>query len=125
MGAKKAAAKRPAAGRAAPKKPSDPVAQVFLDMKRVFVPGKLRRDATYYFSIGEGNKWTVVAGPKKVVVKKGKLTENADCVLKADRGMFLRMIHKGYIPNFIDFQLGFVKTNRPEMLAEFGKAFKW
>ncbi len=120
MGAKKTAAKKPAA-----KKSSDPVTQIFLDMKDLFIPGKLRRDATYYFSVGEGNKWTVRVGPKKIKVTQGKLTENADCVLKTNPGMFLRMVNRGYVPNFIDFQLGLVKTNRPEMLMEFRRAFKW
>lgn len=125
MGTKKVAANKRAAKKPAPKKSSDPVTQVFLDMKGLFIPGKMRRDVTYYFSVGEGNKWTVQMGPKKIKVTKGKLTDHADCVLKTNPGMFLRMVNKGYVPNFIDFQLGFVKTNRPEMLVEFRKAFRW
>lgn len=116
---------RKSAKPAARKKSSDPVTQIFLDMKGLFIPGKMRRDVTYYFSVGEGNKWTVQMGPKKIKVTKGKLTDHADCVLKTNPGMFLRMVNKGYVPNFIDFQLGFVKTNRPEMLVEFRKAFNW
>ncbi|MBI4363034.1 MAG: hypothetical protein HY558_07660 [Euryarchaeota archaeon] len=120
---KKAAARKTPAKRAPPK-PKDPIVQLLSDLPGLYIPGKFPRETTIYLSLGEHQKWTLVAGPKKLRVVRAKLTERADGVLKTSPQMFLRMVNKGYIPNMVEVSLGLVKTNRPDLLKRFNDSIR-
>ena len=101
--------------------------EVFGKMKDHFVPGMLKKDTSFYFSLGEGvgEKWTVVLGPKECKVSEGKTIETADCVLKTTADFFLKMLLEGYTPGVMDFTRGRIKSNNPQMLAELREAFDY
>ena len=90
----------------------------------LFKGGKLEKDVTYYFSLGEtdDDKWTLKAGPKKCTVKKGKV-DNADCVLKTTPDIFLKMIEEAYIPGGMDVITGRVKVSSIPLLKQLSEVF--
>lgn len=113
---------RPAAGPA----PLTGLARLFSDLERGFRPGKLDGDVSYYFSLGaeDSGKWSLVVGPERCVVTPGKPDGGkADCVLKTDEATFTRIVKESYVPSFAEFMSGKIKTNAPDLLRTFQKAF--
>ncbi len=98
---------------------------VFGEMPKRFRKGAVDRDLTFYFSLGDGpgEKWTVKVGKDACDVKEGKTSDSADCVLKTDPKMFLKMVTQGYEPGVMDFTWGKIKSNDPLLLKELKKAF--
>ena len=54
------------------------VAQMFETLPSMFVKGSVKTPRTFYFSLDDVEKWTVVISADKCEVKAGK-TEDADC----------------------------------------------
>lgn len=100
------------------------VDQALKDLKKRFDPAKVKKDFTFYLSLGENDsqKWTLWISTKKVEIKPGKHLEQADCLLKTDEAMFLKMAD-GYTPGVMEFLGGKVKTNSPELLRQFKEIF--
>ncbi len=110
---------------AAPAQPSG-LARLFHDLERGFRPGKLDDDVSFYFSLGaeDSGKWSLVIGPERCEVTNGKPDGGkADCVLKTDEATFTRIVKESYVPSFAEFMSGKVKTNSPDLLRTFQKAF--
>ncbi|GIW71615.1 MAG: hypothetical protein KatS3mg102_1157 [Planctomycetota bacterium] len=103
---------------------TDEVAELLGQLESRFRPGVLERDISYYLTLGEGpdDKWTVVVGPERCEVRRGKAIERADCVLKTSRELFLRMVREGYTPGMLDIARGRVKSNDPLLLRELKRA---
>lgn len=103
----------------------DPVRTVFKAMPKRFKKGVLDKDLSFYFSLGDHQKWTVHVGTSTCKVEEGKKVEQADCVLKTSPELFLRMVTEGYVPGIMDFTAGRVKSNDPMLLKELKAAFGW
>ncbi|MCS6886242.1 MAG: SCP2 sterol-binding domain-containing protein [Acidobacteriota bacterium] len=97
------------------------VPEVFAEMKKKYVKGKMKKDCTYYFSL-EDYKYTVTFEGGRILIEEGKTVDEADCVLKTSPEMFVKM-WEGYKPSMMEFMSGKVKTNNPTLLQEFVKAF--
>ena len=74
------------------------VAKVFETLSKMYQKANVKTPRTYYFSLGEDEKWTVVLGKDKCEVKPGKPAADADCFFKASTEMFiaimrLRLLH--------------------------------
>ena len=97
---------------------------IFTDLEKRFVKGAMTRTTTFYVSLGDGpgEKWTVAVGPETCLVREGKV-ENADCVLKTTTEFFLKMVRDRYVPGFLDFTRGKIKTNDPGRLPDLKIAF--
>ena len=114
-----------AAAKAAPA-PMTGLTRLFDDLQRGFRPGKLDDDVSFYFSLGaeDSGKWSLVIGPERCEVTHGKPEGGkADCVLKTDEATFTRIVKESYVPSFAEFLSGKVKTNSPDLLRTFQKAF--
>jgi putative sterol carrier protein len=85
--------------------------------------GSVKKETSFYFSLGDDEKWTVLLGKDKCTVAKGK-TEDADCFFKASEQMFLDVWNGTYTPSAKDFLLGPLKSNNPLMLTDFVAAFQ-
>ena len=99
------------------------IAKVMKGLPKMFVKGRVEKPRTFYFSLGEKEKWTVVLGKDKCEVKAGK-TEDADCFFKASEEMFLDVWNGRHVPGAKDFLTGAIKSNNPLLLKEFVKAFQ-
>jgi long-chain acyl-CoA synthetase len=102
------------------------LSRLFGDLERGFRPGKLDAPISYYFSLGaeDSGKWTLVVGPDSCQFTPGKPEGGtADCVLKTDEATFTRIVKESYVPSFAEFMSGKVKTNSPDLLRTFQKAF--
>ena len=99
------------------------VAKIFQKLPKMFQPGAVKADRTFYFSLGEEEKWTVALTKDKCTVKAGK-TEGADCFFKASEEMFLDVWNGKHTPSAMDFMTGAIKSNNPMLLKEFVAAFK-
>lgn len=101
---------------------SDELRATFQDLQKRFKPGAVAKDTTFYFSLGDEEKWTLTLTPKEFKVVQGKV-ENADCVLKTSADLFIKMMKGAYRPGIGDFLSGKVKSNDPEMLKVLEEAF--
>jgi len=90
-----------------------------------FVENAVETTVTYYFSLeeSEDGKWTLTMGPESFEVKRGKPSGRADCVLKCEPQMFQRIVMEGYTPAVDEFMNGTVKTNDPNLLMAWQRAF--
>ena len=99
------------------------VGKVFENLPKLFEKGNVKQDRSFYFSLGEDEKWTVTLTQDKCTVKEGK-TEDADCFFKASEKMFLDVWSGNYTPGVKDFMTGAIKSNNPMLLKEFVSAFR-
>jgi hypothetical protein len=93
------------------------ISDVFKSLPGRFQPGAVKQPRTFYFSLGEDEKWTVALSPDKCEVKPG-------CFFKASEQMFLQVWNGKHTPGPKDFLTGSIKSNNPLMLREFVAAFK-
>jgi putative sterol carrier protein len=99
------------------------VAKVFGKLPKMFRKGSVKVDRSFYFSLGDDEKWTVSLTKDKCTVEEGK-TEDADCFFKASTEMFLDVWSGKHTPSVTDFMTGAIKSNNPLLLKEFVAAFK-
>lgn len=99
------------------------VSKVFEKLPKLFQKGAVSKDRTFYFSLGDDEKWTVSLTKDKCTVTEGK-TDDADCFFKASEKMFLDVWNGAYTPGVKDFMTGAIKSNNPMLLKEFVSAFK-
>lgn len=99
------------------------VAQMFESLPGLFVKGKVKSPRTFYFSLDDVEKWTVVLSPDACTVTPGK-TDEADCFFKSTSKIFLDVWSGKKTPSATDFITGAIKSNNPLMLKEFVGAFQ-
>lgn len=84
--------------------------------------GSLSDPVVFYFSLGEYKK-TVRVSADSCVVEEGRTTDEADCVCKTSPEFFLQIWQDDYRPGVGDFLSGAIKSNNPEALHKFLRAF--
>jgi len=99
------------------------IAKVFKDLPKRFNKAGVKTARTYYFSLGDDEKWTVHIGKDKCTVEEGK-NEDADCFFKASPALFLDVWSGKHQLGATDFLTGRVKSNNPMLLKEFVAAFE-
>jgi long-chain acyl-CoA synthetase len=104
--------------------PSSDVAKIFEKLPKMFNKANVKTARTYYFSLGDEEKWTVAIGKDKCEVKRGKPEQDADCFFKASTEMFLEVWNGKYTPSAKDFLMGTIKSNNPLLLKDFIAAFQ-
>jgi putative sterol carrier protein len=102
---------------------SNEIAAVFKGLPRRFNPANVKAERSYYFSLGETEKWTVHITRDKCTVKKGR-AEDADCFFKGPADLFLDVWNGRHKLGPTDFLTGRVKSNNPLLLKEFVAAFQ-
>jgi putative sterol carrier protein len=100
------------------------IAKVFKGLPKRFNKENVKTARTYYFSLGDTEKWTVSIGKDECKVTTGKPAEDADCFFKASEQMFLDVWNGKHTPSVKDFLTGSIKSNNPMLLKEFVAAFK-
>jgi long-chain acyl-CoA synthetase len=100
------------------------ISDVFKSLPGRFQAGAVKQPRTFYFSLGDEEKWTVALSPDRCEVKAGKPDKDADCFFKASEQMFLDVWNGKHTPGPKDFLTGSIKSNNPLMLREFVGAFK-
>jgi putative sterol carrier protein len=100
------------------------IGDVFNGLPQRFQKDKVKTPRTFYFSLGDDEKWTVALSPDKCTVTAGKPEKDADCFFKASEEMFLNVWNGAHTPGPTDFLMGRIKSNNPMMLKEFVEAFK-
>lgn len=98
------------------------VQEIFAGLPGSFQPGNVEKSVSYYFTLGETKK-TVQINPTECRVEDGKTIENADCVCKTSEEFFVKIWEEGYRPGLKDFMSGTIKSNAPDELKTFLKAF--
>lgn len=99
------------------------IASIFESLPGYFKKGKVTTPRTFYFSLGDDEKWVVKVDGEGCEVSAGK-TEDADCFFKASEEMFLDVWNGRHTPGIKDFMTGAIKSNNPMMLKEFIGAFR-
>ena len=95
--------------------------ELISSFQRRYVPGRIDRPITYYFSIGD-EKHTLVVTPTTATVSAGK-PEHADCVVKATPEVFVNLVLHGRQPGPLDIARGRFKTNDVALLMKLRPAF--
>jgi long-chain acyl-CoA synthetase len=99
------------------------LAPVFRELESRFVAGSVEGPVSFYFSLGDSERWSVRITQNSCEVKPGKLTP-ADCVLKTSPAMFTRIVRERYTPSPAEFMSGTIKSNNIALLFTFQKAFQ-
>jgi putative sterol carrier protein len=99
------------------------VERIFKGLCRRFNKENVETERSYYFSLGEDEKWTVRLTREKCEVQKGK-NEEADCFFKGPAELFLDVWNGRHQLGPTDFLTGRVKSNNPMLLKDFVKAFR-
>ena len=91
--------------------------EIFEAMPTYYQKGHTDKKLIYYFSVGE-DKWTVTVDSDSCVAQPGKQTNNADCVVKVDPQLFIRIIKEGKPPSTMDIMRGRLKSNNIGLLQK-------
>src|SRR5262245_2735937 len=100
------------------------ISDVFEGLPQRFQKDRVKAARTFYFSLGEEEKWQVALAPDKCTVSRGKPEKDADCFFKASEELFLDVWSGKHKPNIKDFMSGAIKSNNPMLLKEFVEAFQ-
>jgi putative sterol carrier protein len=104
--------------------PASEIAKIFSGLPKRFQKGNVKKPLTFYFSLDDDEKWTVVLTPDKCDVALGKPAADADCFFKSSKQMFLDVWNGKHVPSAKDFLMGAIKSNNPLLLKDFVEAFK-
>jgi len=99
------------------------IAKVFKGLPKRFNKANVKTERTYYFSLGDDEKWTVHIAKDECSVKNGK-SGDADCFFKGSAEMFLDVWNGDHKLGPADFLTGKVKSNNPILLKDFVAAFQ-
>jgi putative sterol carrier protein len=99
------------------------VAKIFKSLPKRFNRANVTAERSYYFSLGDDEKWTVHITKEACAVTKGK-NEDADCFFKGPAELFLDVWNGRHQLGPKDFLTGTVKSNNPMLLKDFVKAFQ-
>jgi putative sterol carrier protein len=99
------------------------VEKIFKGLCKRFNSANVETERTYYFSLGDHEKWTVRITKEKCAVERGK-SEEADCFFKGPAELFLDVWNGDHQLGPMDFLTGKVKSNNPMLLKDFVKAFQ-
>ena len=99
------------------------VEAIFKGLCKRFNKANVTAERSYYFSLGEDERWTVRITKEKCEVEKGK-NEEADCFFKGPAELFLDVWAGRHQLGPMDFLSGKVKSNNPMLLKDFVKAFQ-
>jgi long-chain acyl-CoA synthetase len=100
------------------------LAPVFQELRTRFVAGSVETPVSFYFSLGDTERWSVRITQDSCEVVSGKVESPADCVLKTSPAMFTRIVREKYTPSPAEFVAGAVKSNNIQLLFTFQKAFQ-
>jgi long-chain acyl-CoA synthetase len=100
------------------------LAPVFSELKTRFLVGSVEKPVSFYFSLGDTERWSVRITQDTCEVIAGKVEGPADCVLKTSPAMFTRIVREKYTPSPAEFVAGAVKSNNIQLLFTFQKAFQ-
>jgi long-chain acyl-CoA synthetase len=107
-----------------PKLEPESLEPVFRELESRFLRGSVERPVSFYFSLGDTERWTVQISESSCEVRPGKVSGAADCVLKTSPAMFTRIVRERYTPSPAEFLAGAVKSNNIALLMTFQKAFQ-
>ncbi|HEX2875329.1 MAG TPA: AMP-binding protein [Polyangiaceae bacterium] len=97
---------------------------VFRELEQRFKAGSVGQPISFYFSLGDTERWTVRVTDASCEVVNGKVAAPADCVLKTTPDMFTRIVRERYTPSPAEFMSGTVKSNNIQLLFTFQKVFQ-
>jgi len=97
---------------------------VFRELASRFVAGSVEQPVSFYFALGDSERWTVRINQERCEVTPGKVATPADCVLKTSPDMFRRIVRERYTPSPAEFMTGVVKSNNVALLFTFQRAFQ-
>jgi long-chain acyl-CoA synthetase len=100
------------------------MAPLFEELGRRFSPAAVEEPLSFYFSLGEKERWTLKVDRERCEVLAGKAVTSADCVLKTSPGMFVRIVREAYTPEPSEFVSGVIKSNNIGLLLTFQKIFQ-
>ncbi len=100
------------------------LAPVFRELETRFLAGSVETPVSFYFSLGDTERWSVRITQDSCQVTAGKIESPADCVLKTSPAMFTRIVRERYTPSPAEFVAGAVKSNNIALLFTFQKAFQ-
>jgi long-chain acyl-CoA synthetase len=106
--------------------PAEPegLESVFRELESRFKAGSVQQPISFYFSLGDAERWTVRVSGEHCEVVPGKTSSPADCVLKTTPDIFTRIVRERYTPSPAEFMAGTVKSNNIQLLFTFQKVFQ-
>jgi putative sterol carrier protein len=99
------------------------ISKIFKGLAERFNKEQVTAERSYYFSLGEDEKWTVSIGRDSCEVRKGE-NKKADVFFKGPAELFLEVWNGRHQLGTGDFLTGKVKSNKPLLLKEFVAAFQ-
>jgi long-chain acyl-CoA synthetase len=104
--------------------PDESLEGLFRELEERFVAGRVKDPLSFYFALGQRERWTIEVTEDSCKVTAGKVRDVADCVLKTTPAMFTRIVREAYTPTPGEFMSGTVKSNNVQLLFTFQKVFQ-
>ena len=98
------------------------VAYIFQQMASNYKSDQVAKETIYYFKIGN-EKYTLFARPDTCEVKKGKISDEAHCVIISEPKLFSNLVLKGKKPGAMDLMRGKFKTSDMGLLYKLQDLF--
>ncbi len=114
------------AAHARPGSDDDDVTGLFSELNDKFERNRLDEEVSFYFSLGNNDnlKWTIIVNADDCQIRTGKPQHGrADCVIKTSPDIFKKIVTESYVPSMDEFMSGKIKTNDPQLLAQFQNVF--
>ena len=99
------------------------VEAIFKGLCKRFNKANVTAERSYYFSLGQGEKWTIDITRETCSVRQGE-NADADCYFEGPAELFLAVWNGEHKLGPVDFLTGRVKSNNPILLKDFVKAFQ-
>src|SRR5262249_24460034 len=97
---------------------------VFQELEKRFVAGSVVELVSFYFSLGDTERWSARITQNSCEVQPGKASKEMDSVLKTSPAMFIRIVRENYTSSLAEFIAGAIKSNNIQLLFTFQKAFQ-
>jgi putative sterol carrier protein len=99
------------------------ISKIFKGLDKRFNKANVSAERSYYFSLGDDEKWTVNITKDGCQVVQGE-NKDADVFFKGPVELFLDVWNGRHQLGPIDFLTGKVKSNKPLLLKDFVAAFQ-
>src|SRR3989442_4152879 len=95
------------------------IAKVFKGLPQRFNQHKVKTARTFYFSLGEKEKWTVRLTAEKCEEVAGEPQKDADRLFKASEPLLLDVWKGEHTPSANDILIASIKSNKPMISDDF------
>lgn len=102
--------------------PANSLAPIFKELSERFKAGSVEQPISFYFSLGDTERWTVRVTDIDCKVMPGREMSRAECVLRTTPDLFTRIVRESYMPSRAEYVAGAIVAG-PAVLPTLQRCF--